>query len=75
MPVTASQSSFVLSCRQKNDSFNQFLRQRWEQRRGFDKNSLAATVLKYIFQSYHFQYDGSTVFERCTKIFKQDAKG
>ena len=32
----------------KNDSFNQFLRPRWKQRREFDKNSLVATVLKYI---------------------------
>ena len=36
---------------------------------------LAATVLKYISQNYHFQYDGSAVFERCTKILKHDAKG
>ena len=64
MPVTASWSSFVLNCRQKNDSFNQFLRQRREERRGFDKNSPAATVLEYIYQNYHFQYDGSAVFER-----------
>ena len=64
MPVTASWSSFVLSCRQKNDSFNKFLRQRWEQRRGFDKNSLAATVLEYMSQKYHFQYGGSAVLER-----------
>ena len=64
MPVTVSWSSFVLNCRQKNDSFNQFLQQRWEQRRGFEKNPPAATVLEYISQNYHFQYDGSAVFER-----------
>ena len=75
MPATASQSSFVLNCREKNDSFNRFLRQSWEQRRGFDKISLAATVLKDISQNYHFQYDGSAVFECCTKILKHDAKG
>ena len=26
-------------------------------------------------QYYHFQYDSSAVFERCTKIRKHDAKG
>ena len=74
MPATTSRSSFVLNCRQKNDSFNQFLRQRWEQRRGFNKNSLSAAVLKYISQNYHFQYDGSAVFECCTKILKMMQK-
>ena len=41
----------------------------------FDKSSLAATVLKYISQNYHFQYDDSAAFERCTMILKHDAKG
>ena len=68
MPTTASQSSFVLNCRQKVTHLINF----------FDKggsndltNSLAATVLKYISQNYHFQYESSA--ECCTKILKHDA--
>ena len=39
------------------------------------KNSLAATVLKYISQKYHFQYDGSVIFERCAKILNPGGRG
>ena len=40
-----------------------------------DSTSPPAEIgLKYISQSYHFQYDGSAVFERCTKSLKNDAK-
>ena len=71
MPATASQSSFVLNCGQKMTHLINF----FNKGGGFDKNSLAATELKYISQNYHFQYDGSAVFERCTNILKHDAKG